>query len=197
MLTKKTLLTVTLLGATVVGGLAAYVTYTPANRVPAEQHRDLGKKPLPAPDVSIHRSTPASVGKVWVFAPRFEGEALKFEATEVEVPSDQEPAVFAVNEFLRASKIADDAARLLSVDLQDNVATLSFNEAFRGGYGTDDEHTLLDGLRTTLGQFEAIEKIKILIDGQSVESLGSVELSELDVIRPAKTGEASSPPPQR
>lgn len=197
MLTKKTLLTVTFLGVAVVGGLAAYVKFAPADKVPANQHRDIGQKRLPAPEVSIHRSNAAASGKVFVFTPRYEGSELKFDSAEVDVPGDQEPAVFAVNEFLRASKIPDEAARLLSIDLQDNVATLSFNEAFAGGYGSDDEHTLLDGLRTTLGQFEPIEKFRILIDGQAIESLGNVELSELDVIRPSKTGATSSPPPQR
>lgn len=193
-LTKKMLLTVTLLGVAVVGGLAAYVQFTPANKVPAAEHRDNVKKPLPAPEVSIHRSDPASKGKVFVFTPRYEGTNLLFDSAEVELPGDQEPAVFAVNEFLRASKITEESARLLSVDVQDNVATLSFNAAFRGGYGTDDEHTLLDGLRTTMGQFEAVEKIKILIDGEAVESLGSVELSELDVIRPSKQDGSSQTP---
>lgn len=73
---------------------------------------------------------------------------------------------------------------VLSVDVKDGIATLSFNPAFESGYGTDDERTMIEGLQRTMGQFTDVQKIEIVVDGKNIESLGNIEISEpLDVLR--------------
>lgn len=192
----RTVAVITQLGVVVVGGLAAYVKFTPADKVTPQEAPHVLRK---GPDVDItEHPIESSRGKVLVFTPRYEGETLKLDSVETPVPAGEDPRVFAVNAFLQASKIVERTARLLSVDVKDGEATLSFNEAFAGGYGTDDEHTLIDGLRASLGQFEEIQKLRLTIEGKPIESLGSVELTDgLDVTRPSKSESASPPQPSR
>lgn len=192
----RTVAVITLLGVVVVGGLAAYVKFTPADKVTPPEGQHVLRK---GPDIDItEHPIGTSRTKVLVFTPRYEGETLKFDSAQRDVPTGEDPRVFAVNAFLQASKIVEPTARLLSVDVKDGEATLSFSEAFGGGYGTDDEHTLIDGLRTTLGQFEEIQKLLLTVEGKPIESLGSVELSGgLDVTRPSTHESASPPQPSR
>lgn len=193
--TTRALAVFTLIAVAVVVGLAAYVKFTPADRVPsAESIRR--EEPRLAPKVEIENRRAES--RVLVFVPRFVDGNPVFDPVERSVPAGEDARVFAVNAFLTESKVPDPEARLLSVDVHDGVATLSFNAAFEGGYGSDDEHTIIDGLRHALGQFPEIERIKIAIDGQPVESLGNVEVGEgWDVVRPSTSEPASTQPQSR
>lgn len=183
---KRVLYAITLFAVLVVGGLAAYVKLTPADKVPADQHRDqLSQRAEPKVDITTKRSG-SEVTDVFVFTPKQEGDvAATFERKLVPVPAGEDAKVFAVNAFLQASKIVEPTARLLAVDVEDGVAKLSFNAAFEGGYGSGDEAVLIEGLQRTLGQFEGITKIEVFADGKPLDSLGNVELAGgLDVRRP-------------
>lgn len=195
--TTKTLLIVGFLGTLIVAGLAAYVKFTPADRVPDDQRRIVaGQLPKPPPQVDI--SARRSNSTVLVFIPSYEGNELKFTTREERVPKDIAPEVFALTEFLKASRIPDENARVLGVDVRNGLAAVSFNSAFATGYGTDDEHTLLDGFRRSLGQFSAINEFELYVDGTRVETLGSVELSQpMPVIRTTTTDEAPNRPASR
>lgn len=195
---KRTLFVVTFVAVAVVGGVAAYVKFAPATHAPIEEPNGgtiltRGK----GPDVSITHGQPEhSEQKVLVFHASYEGENLKFDSLERDVPVGEDPKVFAVNEFLKDSKIVDEGARLLAVHMQGDEAHLSFNEAFNTSYGTDDEHTLLDGLRTTLGQFPEVKKVLLEADGKPIESLGNVEITDGLPVLHASTNEPASHPPK-
>lgn len=193
--TTKTLIIVALFGAAVVASLAAYVKLTPADRVPADQRRVEApiSKPRPAPDVnvSVHQAT---VGEVYVYVPYFEGETLKFRSRISTVPKGAAAEAHAIQEFLTETKIADANARVLGVDVKEGLASISFNSAFGPGFGAEDEHVLVEGFRRELGQFPAVDKFEIYIDGTKVETLGNIDLSApVDVIRTTKTDEAPTP----
>lgn len=197
--TSKTLIVVALVGAAVVGSLAAYVKFAPADRVPADQRRveaPQTRKPAPAPrvDVSVHEAT---IGEVYVYEPYFEGETLQFRSRLASVPRGTEPELFALSEFLTQTKITDEKARLLNVDVKEGLAALSFNAAFGPTFGAEDEHVLIEGMRRELGQFPKIEKFEIYIDGTRADTLGNVDLSEpIEVVRTPKTDESPKSPDQ-
>jgi len=197
--TSKTLIIVALIGSAVVGSLAAYVKFAPADRVPQDQRRvesPVVRKPAPAPnvDVSVHEAT---VGEVYVYEPYFIGDTLQFKSRIATVPKDTDPALFALTEFFRDTKIADEKARLLNVDVKEGLAALSFNSAFGPTFGAEDEHVLIEGMRRELGQFPKIDKFEIYIDGTRVDTLGNVDLSEpIDVVRTPKTDESPKSPDQ-
>ncbi len=182
---RKALFVVTLVAVTMVGSLAAYVKLTPADKVPAAEHRDtIAQRNEPKIDIKSHR-VGSEASEVLVFAPKANGDSVSFESSKVAVPVGEDPHVFAVNEFLRISQIVEPSAKLLSVSVEDGIAKLSFNAAFEGGYGSGDEQVLIEGLTRSLGQFNDVTKFEILVDGKPLDSLGSVELAGgLDVRRP-------------
>lgn len=152
----------------VIGGLVAYIQLAPADVVPAEIRRTDPAKPT-----EIQTSK-----KVIVFEPTAQGDEVTFNQRQVEVPSGTDPAVFAVNEFLRSTTIVDKEARLVAVDRRGKEAILQFNTAFNQTVGTGDEKVLLDGIRRTMGQFPEVESIRFEVEGQPMETLGNVELDQ-------------------
>ncbi len=191
---KKSLFIITLLSVTVVGSLAAYVKMAPANTVPANEHRVDPNYVRKSPNVTINSHKVGELGgQVMLLTPHYKGEELSFTSSPLSVPPDQDPKVFAINEFLRTTKLSSSDARVLSVDVKDGIATLSFNPAFESGYGTDDERTMIEGLQRTMGQFTDVQKIEIVVDGKNIESLGNIEISEpLDVLREDSSSASSS-----
>lgn len=194
--TTKTLFIVTLLASAIVASLAAYVKFAPADRVPENQRRtemSSAKKP-PQPGIEV-KVNDRKHGEVLVFTPRFEGENLRFTAEPKAVPSDLKPEVFAVQAFLDASKVTENAVRVLNVDIKFGVAVISFNAAFQAGYGSEDEHILLEGIRRAVGQFPGAKFVEFYIDGTRIDTLGHSDLSEpLPVIRVTTTDEAPKSP---
>lgn len=163
--------------ALLVGGLAAYVRFTPAREVPADLRR-------PA-TVSQNGRQPAEVQKVLVLHPRYQDNDLKFDQTEASVPAGEDKVVFAVNQFLDKASFVAKEVRLRSVKVEKGMATLDFSEAFATSYGTDDERTVVNGILTAVGQFPEIETVKFLANGKPIDSLGNIELTDPQpVLRP-------------
>jgi len=177
----KTLIILGLVGVGIVGGFGAYVKLTPSAKIPVEEHRDSKQKP--APDVSV--KSHEDISQVAVYEPKFSAAGdLDFTSHKVEVPEGEDARVFAVNQYLRETKIAPDSAKLLAIDVKDGEAVLSFNEDFyKGGYGTDDERALLGGIQRVLGQFKEIDTLEFLRDGEKAETLGNIELVGVKVER--------------
>jgi len=125
--------------------------------------------------------------KVSGYKAGYRNDQFKAEPTSVQVKTDETPLVAAVTEMLDQDKLFQKKVKLLNATLQGNTATLSFSKELRGGYSTDEEEALLKTLLTTCGQFPRIAKVRILVEGQPVDTLSSVDLSEpLDVIRPER-----------
>lgn len=179
---SKSLLIFAILGIGIVGGLGAYVKMS-GTGIPPEEHREQnpGKKlEPPKVDVKSHEETQALKS----FVPHFsESGDLSFTTKPLTVPDGEDARVYAVNHFLQETKVAPAEAKLMSIDVHDGIATLSFNKAFFDGYGTDDERTLVEGLQKTLGQFKEIQTLDFRNEGAKVESLGNIELSGMKVER--------------
>lgn len=159
--------------ATVVGALASYVANQPD--LNGQAGKNTTKAGTTGNSVTASHNTETSVV---LFAPKYEGYDLKFETRNATVPSGQDPRVFAVNEYLKASNVAPADSQLLSITIEGSTATLDFNSAFNQTYGTDDERTLLNGILRTLGQFPQIEKALFTINGKPFETMGNIDLTE-------------------
>jgi len=124
-------------------------------------------------------------GSVKVLKPRYEDDKLVFDKSHQVPPAGQNSMVFAVNAFLKASGVSPEGALAERVELMSGVANISFNAAFRETYGTEDEHTIVDGIRTTMGQFPEVEFVRFSIGSEPLETLGNIDLTTpLKVLRP-------------
>lgn len=163
------LLVVGLVGGVMVG---AYVVNTPnAQRVPDE----LRKAPLTEPDVEVSR--PAGT-KPHTFQPELRGGDLYLNPRSTEIPEGVDPKVFVVNEFLNLTEIAPAGSKLLGVDVRDGVAYLDFNREFDSTYGSQEEQVLVNGILALMAQFPGVERVQIQIQGEPMETMGHLDLSE-------------------
>jgi hypothetical protein len=186
----STLTVLLILAAAALGvvGLATYVKLAPADRV-ADSERRGSAKGAGGPEVQVDRRTSLSMPK-----PVFDEGGLRFESEPITVPAGEDARIYVVNRFLDSFEVPNSGIRLLSINVLDGLATLSFTEEFLSGRGSLDEAALVEGIRACLGQFPEIERIEIYADGQKVEELGHIELIEpAPVIRPSEWLSPSKP----
>ena len=167
------------------GALAAYVKFSDANRVPD----DLRRVP------NLQNSAAANSdqdSKVELITPRRDGTDLELGKHESDVPSGEDPRIFALNHFLRESKIADPKAKAIGIQVKDAVAFVDVTPEFEQSYGSLDEEAMLKGLTATLAQFKEIEKVQFLVEGKPVATLGNVDLSEPIPVRTTRDSDSSA-----
>jgi hypothetical protein len=160
------------------GALAAYVKYGGASKVPPEVRRIESAQP-PAAQKEGERES------VELVTPTREGTELKLGKHRSDVPEGEDGRIFAINHFLRESKIVPDNARAIGIQVKDGVALVDVSPSFNQTYGSFDEEALLKGICATLAQFKGIEKVQFFVDGKSVETLGNVDLTEPIPVREA------------
>ncbi len=177
--------------ASVVAALAAYVKLTPADKAKpsadtfADQAFEKGTIGS-GTQVKHDQKGPFSQTSIILPVAKFENDKLTFGESKADVPSGQNAAVFSVNEFLKQSGVADGPVKLESVKLDGHVALLYFNAAFTDqSLGSQDEATLINGIRAVMGQFQEVDEVEFFADGQQVQELGHLELiGPQKVIRP-------------
>jgi hypothetical protein len=165
-----------ILGVGVVGGLAGYLHATPHARQmpPHERRAERGDAPArtePAP--GRHGAAP----NVQVFAPEYVNGELRYTKTAATPPAGEDPKVFAVNAFLRKAGLTPPGARAVACSIADGIATIEFSREFDQTYGTEDEHTIVDGVLRSLGQFPEVSYVQFSIGGRPMETMGNLDLS--------------------
>jgi predicted nucleic acid-binding protein len=170
---SSSILVVMALGMVGFASLVAYVV-SGNQKIPTDQTRAAAVQTRHADQISA-------------INPIRHGTDLDLNKVKTDVPKNQDPIVFAVNEFLKNSTITPHDAVLVAVAVKDGLATLTFSEAFRQTYGATDEETLLKGITESLKQFPSIRRVQFAIAGQPMDTLGNVDLSQpLDLDRGAK-----------
>ena len=165
---KNLVVGVLMVCAVIVVAVGAYVKFAPADKIHIT-------------DEVIEQTA----GGVTVLVPRFEEDGLVFETTEVDVPKDQDPRIFALNLYLRKVAAVPKEVAALTCTVFDTVATVDFNAAFDRSYGTEDEMIVINGILRVLGQFKEIASVMITVEGNVIESIGNLDLTESHrVIRP-------------
>lgn len=171
------------------GALAAYVKFGGADKVPTEVRRveSLQKKDPPAGKTAHEETTQKTT--VELFTPSRDSEELKFTKHQSDVPEGEDARLFALNHFLRESKIADPKAKVVGIQVKDQVALIDASPEFNQTYGTFDEEAILKGISITLAQFKDIEKVQFFVEGKPVTTLGNVDLSEPISVRTKSNAE--------
>ena len=167
------------------GALAAYVKYGGASKVPPEMQRVPN---LQRPSSKNEHST------VDLVTPSRNGTELKLDKHQSDVPAGEDPRLFALNHYLRQSKIMPADAKAIGIQVKDGVALIDVTPSFNQSFGSLDEEALLKGMTTTLAQFKEIQKVQFFSEGKVVSSLGNVDLSEPIPVRSDSVASNSSQP---
>lgn len=116
--------------------------------------------------------------KVTELTPKYEDGDLKFDRKEGNSPAGSDGKVQVVNDYLDKIPAVPKEAQLIDVKMEGTTAVLNFNDAFRSGYGTEDEQIIVQGILTALAQFPEVQNVLFKINGQPLDSLGNIDLSQ-------------------
>lgn len=86
--------------------------------------------------------------------------------------------------------------RVLKVDIEQGKAMVDVSPSLRSqGFSSTSEAKLIEAMARTLGQFSDVNTFQLRVDGEIVDTLGHLELTEpTKVIRPGeKTDESETP----
>ncbi len=150
-----------IIGALVVlGGVTAYALISP-RQIPEE--------------LTKNQEKPRQVTQL---TPKYDTGNLTFEESQAVAPAGADPMIQVVNDYLARIPAVPKEAKLLDVKMDGPTAVLNFNSAFRAGYGTEDEQIIVQGILTSLAQFSEVQNVLFKIEGQPLESIGNIDLSE-------------------
>lgn len=159
-------------GAVAVAGLGMFAAGPNANRVPQQESRKTDQSVT----VTVKPDGEQQVAQVKVFTPKLEDDGFTFEETTVDVPSGQDPMLFACRQLIKQFTSLPEGSDVLSVKVAGKQATVDLSEAVSTGMGSAEEGGLVNGILTTLGQFKEIEEVKFTVAGAPLETLGHLEL---------------------
>lgn len=147
----------------VVAGTALYIVNSPGRNVTDREPAAQGGSP----------------GDVQVYTPSYTRQGdLKLSPSTARPTPEQDPHVFAVNQYLAQLKMVPKGAVAKTCTVSNGVATLDFSTEFDTTYGTEDEQTVLKGLLKTMAQFSDVKKVKFTVEGRTLASLGNIDLTE-------------------
>lgn len=124
--------------------------------------------------------------QVNVYYPRNDGTGLIAVSRKVNTEKDDKYTA-AMKSLLTGTKekgqtnVIPKKAKLRSVTVKDGVATVDFSKELEQNFsgGSTGEEMLIGSIVNTLTDFSEVEKVQILIEGASVETLsGHMDLSE-------------------
>ena len=124
--------------------------------------------------------------QVNVYYPRNDGTGLIAVSRKVNTEKDDKYTA-AMKSLLTGTKEKDQTnvipkkAKLRSVTVKDGIATVDFSKELEQNFsgGSTGEEMLIGSIVNTLTDFSEVEKVQILIEGASVETLsGHMDLSE-------------------
>jgi spore germination protein GerM len=116
---------------------------------------------------------------------------------EVVLPESTHPATDAVNALIAANPSPlPSGTSLRGLTVKHGLATVDFSAEFKKDFhgGDTAEAQAVNSLLLTLGQFRAIKRVRILVDGAPIDSIGGLlDLSApLDVIRGTPTRQVAA-----
>ena len=124
---------------------------------------------------------------VVVYVPHFADTRTEWEAKPVPVGEGEDPLRIALEHLLITRDTPfPQGTRLLRVSVKEGLAEVDFSrelvENFPGGSTT--EAWIVESLCRTLAQFSDVEKVRILVEGKRVETIGDhIDIGEPIPIR--------------
>lgn len=109
--------------------------------------------------------------------PVLRGDKLSLSDVKVTPPEGVDARVFVMTKTFEALGVKE--GRALDVHVKDGLAEFDINGAVLShGYGTTEEGEVVRALQLGLGQFPEIDRFEMILDGQQVDSLGALDLSD-------------------
>jgi spore germination protein GerM len=156
------------------------------------------EKPQPAPvPVVITPSNPPKTEKqmepekkVTIYHVEVEKNKAVLHPSSVSIPPEENPMESALKMLFKqgdkpsAANPIPEGTRLLALRVKGNLATLDLNRKFQENFqgGAEGEGLTLGAICRTLAQFPGIKRVQILIEGEKIDTLGNIDLSQpLDV----------------
>ena len=161
-------------------------TPPPPTVEPKEESPSKEEEPTPEPTPTDNREAKVEDMKVKVYYPDESGLRLVEVEREIEVARDSDKYAAAVEAMMtpptetELTEIFPKRAKLLNVDVHDGIATVNFDEGLQKHFvgGSAGETFLIGSVVNALTNFNEIKEVRILIDGEEIESLaGHMDLS--------------------
>ena len=149
-----------------------------------------GPEPPPAPRSASETAPPPSPTVVKVYRVAVENSEPRLRPTELEVPAGESPEETAVRKLVEQGDYADltnpipKGTRLLGLKIEGDLATVNLSREFKTRFagGSEEEALAIGVIVRTAGQFPEIRRVRLLVEGKPIDSLGHFDLSEpLDV----------------
>jgi germination protein M len=179
--------------ALVAGGFAFYI---------ATQHQPGVKITTPSVNSTTNPSTnnntsvqPAPKEATVYTVDEAHGDENALAPVKVAVADPRSPARSVLQSLIETSNSPlPTGTRLLSVKINDGLATVDFSGEFQKNFhgGDEQEAQAVNSVLMTLGQFHSVDRVQFLVDGTAIDSLGGhFELNDpVDVIRPSRQAKA-------
>ena len=153
-----------------------YVSSNKAALEKATSKSESSKKSISDPiDVNVVPDSERQA--ITVYEAFLDGDTTKFRSTVVTPPAGVDAKVFAVNEVLGKLKFVPASARAKSVTVSKGIAHVDFPESIMAGYASMEEGLLVNSIAATLGSFGDIQGFQVMINGETIETLGHLDLS--------------------
>ncbi len=175
-MTKSKTKTTALLSAAIAVVAFAGVTTVVLQSQKAEKSTQAVTTQKPIDDIEIQLKPTGQENSVKVLNPEFKGDNLTFSEKIQTVPDGVDAKSYAISEYLKNIPAVPKTVKVLNCDVKDSIATIDFNSDIMAGYGTEDEQMIINGILKTMGSFPDVKAVRILVDGEPVETLGNIEI---------------------
>lgn len=133
--------------------------------------------------------------KVYTVAQGSGGDENDLVGHTVPLKDSQQPARTALNALIDADHSPlPEGTQVRDIRIEDGLATVDFSKEFKDNFHGSDtqEAQALNSILMTLGQFSTIQRVQILVDGSTADTLGGhLDISgPLDVITPSAVRQA-------
>lgn len=138
----------------------------------ASRRPRLTPPPIPAP------TKPSVV----VYVPISEDNTYRWEAKPVPVGEEEDPLRIALEHLLITRDTPfPQGTRLLRVTVHDGIAEVDFSRELVDNFpgGSTTEALIVESLCKTLAQFNDVEKVRVLVEGKKIDTIGEhIDLSK-------------------
>ncbi|HVK03924.1 MAG TPA: GerMN domain-containing protein [Armatimonadaceae bacterium] len=124
-----------------------------------------------------------------------DGDRLESKKIEVSGEKAQSPATAALEYMVgQPDSPLPKGTKVRSLDIADGLATVDFSPEFKDRFegGETQEALVINAVLATLGQFDTVREVQILVEGKKIETLGGGK----ELVNPLTVPQdAETPPP--
>ena len=184
-----------------VGALAWYVKADPKAAHVTKLARNTDDFGDDAPEVTVHThrharpaddgdTAPETKSSEQIRLPEIKGEDVSLQSDKVDVPDGEDSKKFLAERVVKDLSLSNVTVH--GVDVRNGVAVINFGGDIDAGMGSEQEGNFLKELQTGFGQFSQIKRIEIDKEGEPLESLGHIDLTDpIPVTRPGESESGS------